>query len=179
MVESIERCATCDRDECRSGEPRAPEYLAAAERILAANGHATLADREIMHRHARQRNAADVDCTAHRVDWRARALAAEADADSLAKASRIIDAILARLGARDTGTGGQTAEAGNARIVHDGMRRLDRAIAAAARWRKVAPLIERLADDVRRRELIARAEFDRRVSDTVTDLLAATREPTP
>ena len=48
----------------------------------------------------------------------------------------------------------------------------------AARWRKVAPLIERLADDVRRRELIARAEFDRRVSDTVTDLLAAT-ESTP
>ena len=80
MVESIERCATCDRDECRSGEPRAPEYLAAAERILAANGHATLADREIIHRHARQRNAADVDCTAHRVDWRARAIAAEADA---------------------------------------------------------------------------------------------------
>ena len=53
------------------------------------------------------------------------------------------------------------------------------ATAAAARWRKVAPLIERLADDVRRRELIARAEFDRRVSDTVTDLLAATRETTP
>jgi len=53
------------------------------------------------------------------------------------------------------------------------------ATAAAARWRKVAPLIERLADDVRRRELIARAEFDRRVSDTVTDLLAATQEPTP
>ena len=51
--------------------------------------------------------------------------------------------------------------------------------ADAARWHKVAPLIERLADDVRRRELIARAEFDRRVSDTVTDLLAATQEPTP
>lgn len=51
--------------------------------------------------------------------------------------------------------------------------------ANAARWRKVAPLIERLADDVRRRELIARAEFDRRVSDTVTDILAATQEPTP
>lgn len=59
------------------------------------------------------------------------------------------------------------------RAREDGMR------AAAARWAKVAPLIERLADDVRRRELIARAEFDRRVSDTVTDLLAATQEPTP
>ena len=68
------------------------------------------------------------DCEAHAVDWRARALAAEAD---------------------------------------------------AARWRKVAPLIERLADDVRRRELIARAEFDRRIIDTVTALLAATQEPTP
>ena len=51
--------------------------------------------------------------------------------------------------------------------------------AAAARWRKVAPLIERLADDVRRRELIARAEFDRRIIDTVTALLAATQETTP
>ena len=57
--------------------------------------------------------------------------------------------------------------------------RLERDRDDAARWRKVAPLIERLADDVRRRELIARAEFDRRVSDTVTDLLAATRETTP
>ena len=71
---------------------------------------------------------ANSDCAAHAVDWRARALTAEAD---------------------------------------------------ATRWRKVAPLIERLADDVRRRELIARAEFDRRVSDTVTALLAATQEPTP
>mgnify|MGYP003532410765 CR=1 FL=1 len=57
--------------------------------------------------------------------------------------------------------------------------RLERDRAAAARWRKVAPLIERLADDVRRRELIARAEFDRRIIDTVTNLLAATRETTP
>ena len=55
---------------------------------------------------------------------------------------------------------------------------MDRLVADAARWCKVAPLIERLADDVRRRELIARAEFDRRVSDTVTAMLAATQEPT-
>ena len=154
MVESIERCATCDRDECRSGEPRAPEYLAAAERILAANGHATLADREIMHRHARQRNAADVDCTAHRVDWRARALAAEAD-----KSCRVCDRVDAMTYACEPSW--------------------EKTRTDAARWRNVAPLIERLADDVRRRELIARAEFDRRVSDTVTALLAATQEPTP
>lgn len=150
------RCPTCDREGC-------PRFTGVHEHDGSA-------------RYECPGCIAAADCAAHRVDWRARAIAAEADA---AKLARIIDAILARLGARETGTGGQTVEAGNARILSDGMRRLDRAIADAARWRKVAPLIERLADDVRRRELIARAEFDRRVSDTVTDLLAATQEPTP
>ena len=159
--------------------PTAPERCTVCDRPLAVGGCPRFRASSATSWTAHEWKSAAFDCHAHRVDWRARALAAEADADSLAKASRIIDAILARLGARDTGTGGQTAEAGNARIVHDGMRRLDRAIAAATRWRKVAPLIERLADDVRRRELIARAEFDRRVSDTVTALLAATQEPTP
>ena len=101
------RCPTCDREGCPMLQP--------TEHVDVGRGDCPAC-------------VAFDDCYAHRVDWRARALAAEADAD---------------------------------------------------RWRKVAPLIERLADDVRRRELIARAEFDRRVSDTVTDLLAATQEPTP
>ena len=122
-------------------------------------------------------------CNERAIDWRARALGLDAllaeERHIAAQTTARLDTILGKLGARDTGNGGQTIEAGDTRIFNDGMRRLDRAIADAARWRKVAPLIERLADDVRRRELIARAEFDRRVSDTVTALLAATQEPTP
>ena len=86
-------------------------------------------------------------------DWRARALAAEAD-----KSCRVCDRVDAMTYACEPSW--------------------EKTRADATRWRKVAPLIERLADDVRRRELIARAEFDRRVSDTVTALLAATQEPT-
>ncbi len=96
----------------------------------------------------------------------ARTLAAEADA---AKASRTLDAILDKLGARDTGTGGQTVEAGNARIMHDGMRRLERAIADAARWRKVAPLIDELSN----------ARGLHRVHDIADQIAATTQEPTP
>jgi hypothetical protein len=142
------RCPTCDREGCPTLQP--------TEHIEASRGECPAC-------------AASIDCGRHAVDWRARALAAEADADSLAKASRIIDAILARLGARDTGTGGQTAEAGNARIVHDGMRRLDRAIAAAARWRKVAPLIDELSN----------ARGLHRVHEIADQIIAATQEPTP
>jgi len=117
------------------------------------------------------------------VDWRARAIAAEIRAEEAeahgAGSDALIDAICQRVGARDTGCGGQTVEAGEMRRRMNMTQRIDMLTTAATRWRKVAPLIERLADDVRRRELIARAEFDRRVSDTVTDLLAATQEPTP
>jgi hypothetical protein len=122
-------------------------------------------------------------CWTNRVDWRARAIAAEIRAEEAeahgAGSDALIDAICQRVGARDTGCGGQTVEAGEMRRRMNMTQRIDMLTTAAAQWAKVAPLIERLADDVRRRELIARAEFDRRVSDTVTDLLAATRETTP
>lgn len=97
-----------------------------------------------------------------------RAERAEADA---AKASCTIDAILDKLGARDTGTGGQTVEAGSARIMHDGMRRLERAIADAARWRKVAPLIEAMRK--------ADASLDRDEMSAAVGELLAEMEPTP
>ena len=97
--------------------------------------------------------------------------------DVLAAAIAMIDAEAACLAAaaygRESRRARRIAERAANKQAFDEMR------ADATRWRKVAPLIERLADDVRRRELIARAEFDRRVSDTVTDLLAATQEPTP
>ena len=115
-------CPTCDREEC--------DRPAAADATAGIPGFGEDCTDEDNAKWSRLGFAVR-NCLAHAVtadQWRARALAAEAD---------------------------------------------------AARWRKVAPLIERLADDVRRRELIARAEFDRRVSDTVTALLAATQEPTP
>lgn len=144
------RCPTCDREGCPA--LRGATWLIEAcacggfDCYLCRNQH---------------------DCEANRVDWRARALAAEADA---AKASRTLDAILDKLGARDTGTGGQTVEAGNARIMHDGMRRLERAIADAARWRKVAPLIEAMRT--------AWTSTDQ-TNPEIAALLAATQEPTP
>ena len=92
--------------------------------------------------------------------------------DVLAAAIAMIDAEAACLAAaaygRESRRARRIAERAANKQAFDEMR------ADATRWRKVAPLIERLADDVRRRELIARAEFDRRVSDTVTALLAAT-----
>ena len=127
-------CPTCDREEC----------------------HMPDIDRKILDDKQRARIRAEHwdACWTNRVDWRARALAAEAD-----KSCRVCDRVDAMTYACEPSW--------------------EKTRAAATRWRKVAPLIERLADDVRRRELIARAEFDRRVSDTVTDLLAATQEPTP
>ena len=126
-------CPTCDREGCPTLQP--------TEHIEASRGDCPAC-------------VAFDDCYAHRVDWRARALAAEAD-----KSCRVCDRVDAMTYACEPSW--------------------EKTRADADRWRKVAPLIERLADDVRRRELIARAEFDRRVSDTVTAMLAATQEPTP
>ncbi len=126
-------CPTCDREGCPTLQP--------TEHIEASRGDCPAC-------------VAFGDCYAHAVDWRARALAAEAD-----KSCRVCDRVDAMTYACEPSW--------------------EKTRADAARWHKVAPLIERLADDVRRRELIARAEFVRRVSDTVTDILAATQEPTP
>ena len=165
---TADRCPTCDREEC--------DRPAAADATAGIPGFGEDCTDEDNAKWSRLGFAVR-NCLAHAVtadQWRARALAAEADADSLAKAARIIDAILDKLGARDTGNGGQTVEAGNARIVHDGMRRLDRAIADAARWRKVAPLIEKL--------YYAHESHNQDRDDesaAVRALLAATQEPTP
>lgn len=138
--------------------------------------HKILDDKQRARIRAEHRDA----CWTSRVDWRARALAAEAllieERRDAAETTGRLDAIFDKLGARDTGTGGQTVEAGNARIVHDGMRRLDRAISAAARWRKVAPLIERL------RAVCGDPLFTGRrpqLADCAAAILAATQEPTP
>ena len=130
------RCPTCDREGCDS--LKMPGW---APYECACGGFDCPLCR------------AAQDCERHAVDWRARALAAEAD-----KSCRVCDRVDAMTYACEPSW--------------------EKTRADATRWRKVAPLIERLADDVRRRELIARAEFDRRVSDTVTALLAATQEPT-
>ena len=96
--------------------------------------------------------------------------------DVLAAAIAMIDAEAACLAAATYGRESRRARRTKERAANK--QAFAEMRADAARWRKVAPLIERLADDVRRRELIARAEFDRRVSDTVTAMLAAT-ESTP
>ena len=125
-----ERCPTCDKpkgDQARAdAHPLAKQWSAWI--AMVPGQQRPLRWRDVADAQAADQPGMCIESRCQPVDWRARAIAAEAD---------------------------------------------------AARWRKVAPLIERLADDVRRRELIARAEFDRRVSDTVTDLLAATRETTP
>lgn len=91
---------------------------------------------------------APADCHAHRVDWRARAIAAEIRAEEAeahgAKSDALIDAICQRVGARDTGCGGQTVEACEMRRRMNMTQRIDMLTTAAARWAKVAPLIERL-----------------------------------
>jgi len=97
--------------------------------------------------------------------------------DVLAAAIAMIDAEAACLAAAAYGRESRRARRTKERVANK--QAFAEMRADATRWRKVAPLIERLADDVRRRELIARAKFDRRIIDTVTALLAATQEPTP
>ena len=143
-----DRCPTCDREEC--------DRPAAADATAGIPGFGEDCTDEDNAKWSRLGFAVR-NCLAHAVtadQWRARALAAEAD-----KSCRVCDRVDAMTYACEPSW--------------------EKTRAAAARWRKVAPLIERLADDVRRRELIARAEFDRRIIDTVTNLLAATRETTP
>lgn len=101
------RCPTCDREGC-------PRFTGVHEHVEASRAECPGC-------------IAATDCAAHRADWRARALAAEAN---------------------------------------------------AARWRKVAPLIEAIADEMAcDRRSIQRNPDD--LIDAVTDLLAAAQEPTP
>jgi hypothetical protein len=65
------------------------EYIEASRRTLLRHGDATDADREIIRDYAHRINAALKDCREHAVDWRARALAAEAE---LIAAREIVEA---------------------------------------------------------------------------------------
>ena len=123
-------------------------------------------------------------------DWRARAVAAERLAEEAAAhgagSDALIDAICQRIGARDTGCGGQTVEAGEMRRRMDLTRRVDLLTADAARWRKVAPLIEAMREAAKVAHHDYATEDDATVGfrvtgheliDAVTNILAATKEP--
>ena len=97
------------------------------------------------------------DCRHHRVDWRARALAAEAALDEIA---RLVS---------------PSADQSVVDAVRDLCEHIDDLRANAA-WRaKVAPLIERLRGEVGSRD-VYRSPYD--LIDAVYFLLSAT-EPTP
>lgn len=84
------RCPTCDRAECRASETMPPYVHSAWERISKAEGRASADDRRLVSWHADRVRAAEADCRAHAVDWRARALKAEA---ALAELSPLVYSI--------------------------------------------------------------------------------------
>lgn len=158
-----ERCPTCDREACPKLLPaeHTEECRSDCPRCVAID-----------------------DCHAHRVDWRARDIAAEADAQQWRNAvdgsqepgDPVIRAIAALLACTyldklptppDDDFRRELAVA--ARIAHDKRR------AAAAQWAKVAPLIERLRAAVGSRD-VYRSPYD--LIDAVHFILAAT-EATP
>jgi hypothetical protein len=157
--------------------PTAPERCTVCDRPLAVGGCPRFRASSATSWTAHEWKSAAFDCHAHRVDWRARALGLDAllaeERHIAAQTTARLDTILGKLGARDTGNGGQTIEAGDTRIFNDGMRRLDRAIADAARWRKVAPLIANL----HRAALIGASHTE--LIAAVAEVTAATQEPTP
>jgi len=73
-----EACPICDRAECQRGAPMDPEHAAALERVLAAGGNATDEDRALVLERSSVRFGRTVECNNARVDWRQRALTAEA-----------------------------------------------------------------------------------------------------
>ncbi len=95
---TADRCPTCDREGCPTLQP--------TEHIEASRGECPAC-------------AASIDCGRHAVDWRARALAAEAD-----KSCRVCDRVDAMTYACEPSW--------------------EKTRAAATRWRKVAPLIANL-----------------------------------
>lgn len=171
---TTDRCPTCDREACPSLQP--------SEHIEARRGECPAC-------------AASIDCHAHRVDWRARAIAAESDAQQWRNAvagsqepgDPVIRAIAALLACTyldklptppDDDWRRELAVA--ARIAYDAMR------ADAARWRKVAPLIEAMREAAMVAHHDYATEDDATVGfrvtgheliDAVTNLLAATKEP--
>ena len=131
-------CPTCDREGCPTLQP--------TEHIEASRGDCPAC-------------VAFDDCYAHRVDWRARAIAAEARIATVA-AEIEHDVGVKRSHDHGRATGGQTCGTGGPltgapqsmlryldRVVRDLHDERTRAIADhAAQWAKVAPLIERLRE---------------------------------
>ncbi len=123
------RCPTCDQEGCRSF---------------------ALRDLPVTH----VKVCADDDCHAHRVDWRARALAAEAErSEIIALVSPSSDQSLPD-------------------AVRDLCAYVEELRPAAAKWAAVAPLIERL------READASFSANDSTVDAIDAILAAT-EATP
>lgn len=167
MTPPTERCPTCDRDGCprlRYWHTPMNQHPDDITGCLACS--------------------AMRDCEAHRVDWRARAIAAEARIATVA-AEIEHDVGVKRSHDHGRATGGQTCGTGGPltgapqsmlryldRVVRDLHDDRTRAIADhAAQWAKVAPLIERLREEVGSRDV-----YD--LIDAVHFLLAAT-EATP
>lgn len=129
---TADRCPTCDRDGCDGPYPPACDDALCDD----------CADRR--------------DCYAHAVDWRARAIAAEAERSEI------------------LGLVNPSSDQSVADRVRELIEDLREAQADAARWRKVAPMIERLreASEIDGDHLEA-------FVDAAYTLLEATQEPTP
>ena len=143
MTLPAERCPTCDRDGLNCP-------------TLETLVRGTLPNTEVRRIAIEARN----DCLAHRVDWRARALAAEAElAGASAAICDVSDTIRRALDGDEGGMRapyhGPLAVVLRYPSIAADLRRLDEVLTigspraaamrdAAARWAKVAPLIERL-----------------------------------
>ena len=79
---SQDRCMKCDRVDCLRAEPPTQAQTAALRRAIDNKGDVSEADRATIESRVEDVRRADDDCWRHRVDWRARCLAAEAERDA-------------------------------------------------------------------------------------------------
>lgn len=187
---SADRCPTCDREGCAADMA---SCLAEMRRAYGNPPYESTSDPVAYRQAAARMGEIARDCNAARVDWRARALAAEDRiaqvaeelADDLATAQAEIDHAIAsprgmggalpsmsrlRHGATPTvraWLGRLVAKLRGGAVDSDAAKDRD-----AAKWRKVEPMIERL-----------RVAADEDTSDTIhvvdaaIELLAAAKEP--
>ncbi len=99
---SADRCLTCDREACPRAAYEAVGIPAKVRKVYnKMTGHdwsITVAEHALISKHADERNAADADCRARRVDWRAealtlraRCLAAEAARDEATRRLAVVE----------------------------------------------------------------------------------------
>ena len=142
--------------------PTAPERCTVCDRPLAVGGCPRFRASSATSWTAHEWKSAAFDCHAHRVDWRARALAAEAElAGASAAICDVSDTIRRALDGNEGGMRapyhGPLAVVLRYPSIAADLRRLDEVLTigspraaamrdAAAQWAKVAPLIERLRE---------------------------------